>query len=211
MGCKFSKTNKVLPVVKPIRAWEATSLPNNPKTKKGSDKRCGQNTPPVTQDAPPAANNAAGSVTSVRTDRIPLLFVVMKTNAGRATNESTSLHPSPQAESTQVTELLYPHPFGVKEQSVDYGPIHLVKEADACNQKITPSILREILGTLINKQCSEGFFKSNQISASNTDSGISLTAGENDKCTNVITERSSPENLEIAKVSYYLAILLLAS
>ena len=209
MGCKFSKTNKVLPVVKPIRAWEATSPPNNPKTKKGSDKRrCGQNTPPVTQDAPPAANNAAGSV---RTDPIPLLFVVVKTKAVRATNESTSLHPSPQAESTQATESLNPHPFGVKEQSVDYRPIHLVKEADTCNQKITPSILREILGTLINKQCSEGSFKSDQISASNTDSGISLTAGENDKCTNVITERSSPENLEIDKVSYWLASYLTTS
>ena len=147
----------------------------------------------------------------MRTDPIPLLFVVVKTKAGRATNESTSLHPSLQAESTQANESLNLHPFGVKEQSVDYGPIHLVKEADACNQKITPSILREILGTLINKQCSEGSFKSDQISASNTDSGICLTAGENDKCTNVITERSSPENLEIAKVSYCLASYLTTS
>ena len=206
MGCKFSKTNKVLPVVQPIRAWEAISPPNNPKTKKDLGKgRCGKKTPPVTRDAPPATNNAASSV---RTDPIPLLFVVVKAKAGRATNESESLHPSPQAESTQANKSLNLHPFGVKEQSVDYVPIHLVKEADACNQKVTPSILREILGTLINKQCSEGSFKSDQISASNTDSGISLTAGENDECTNVITERSSSENLEIAKVSYCLASYL---
>ena len=52
-------------------------------------------------------------------------------------------HSSPQPESTQITELesLNLHPMvDRKEQSI-YSPIHLVKEADPCNQKVTPSTL----------------------------------------------------------------------
>ena len=180
MGCKFSKNNKVLPVVEPIRVKPATSPPNSPKTMKGLGKgRSGKKTPPATRDAPTAANNAACP----------------------ATNDTESPaddgHPSPQAESTQATEPLNLHPLAGKEQSVDYGPIQFVKEADAYNQKVTPSNLRETMETLvIRKKCPQG---SDPISADSKDNGINSTTGE---YAQVITEKSS-EKQEIAKVSYY--------
>ena len=184
MGCKFSKTNKVLPVVEPIRVKPATSPPNSPKIKKGLGKgRSGKKTPPVIRDAPPAANNAACPATN------------------DAESPADDGHPSPQAESTQATEPLNLHPLAGKEQSLDYGPIHLVKEADACNQEVTPSTLRETPGTLMIKRCSQGSFKSDPTSAGSRDSGISCTAGENDEYAKVITEKSSPEKQEIAKVA----------
>ena len=181
MGCKFSKNNKVLPVVEPIRVKPATSPPNSPKTMKGLGKgRSGKKTPPATRDAPTAANNAACP----------------------ATNDTDSPaddgHPSPQAESTQATEPLNLHPLAGKEQSVDYGPIQFVKEADAYNQKVTPSNLRETMETLvIHKKCPQG---SDPISADSKNNGINSTTGE---YAQVITEKSSPEKQEIPKVSHY--------
>ena len=60
MGCKFSKTNKVLPVVEPTLVKPATSSPTSPKAKKGLSKgRSGKKTPFVAWDAPTAANIAA--------------------------------------------------------------------------------------------------------------------------------------------------------
>ena len=185
MGCKFSKNNKVFPVVEPIRVKPATSPPNIPKTKKGLGKgRSGKKTPPVTRDAPTAANNAACLATN------------------DAESPADDGHPSPQAESTQTTEPLNLHPLAGKEQSVDYGPIHFVKEADACDQEVTPCSLRETPETLvIRKKCPHG---SDPISTDSKDNGINSTVGENGEYAQVITEKSSPEKQEIAKVSYYL-------
>ena len=90
MGCKFSRNNKVFPVVEPIRVKLATSPPNIPKTKKGLGKgRPGKKTPPVTRDAPAtAANNAACPATN------------------DADSPADDGYPSPQAESTQANEPL---------------------------------------------------------------------------------------------------------
>ena len=168
-------------MVKPTRVKPTTSPPNSPKTKKGLGKgRSGNKTPPVTRDESPAANNAACPATN------------------DAESPADDGHPSPQAESTQATES---HPLAGKEQSVDYGPIYLVKEADACNQEVTPSALRETPGTLMIKRCSQGSLKSDPTSAGSRDSGISSIAGENNEYAKVITERSSPEKQEIAKVN----------
>ena len=175
MGCKFSKTSKVLPVVEPTLVKPATSPPTSPKAKKGLSKgKSGKKTPPVTRDAPPVANNAASPVADG--------------------------HPSPRAES-QAADSLNQHPLDGKQQSVDYAPIRLVKEADICNQEVTPSTLRETPGTLVIKRCSQGSIKTDPlISAGSRDSGISLAAGENDEYAKVITEKSSPEKQEVAKV-----------
>ena len=183
MGCKFSKNSEILPVVEPIRVKPATSPLNSPKTKKGLGKgRSGKKMPPVTRDAPTAANNAACPATN------------------DAESPADNGHPSPQAESTQATEPLNLHPLAGKEQSVDYGPIHLVKEADARNLEVTPSSLRETPETLvIRKKCPQG---SDPISPDSKNNGINSTAGENGEYAQVI-EKSSPEKQEIAKVSYY--------
>lgn len=181
MGCKFSKTNKVLPVVEPIRVKPATSPPTSPKAKakKGLTKgTTGKKAPPVTRDAPPAAANDAacpdGDVAS------------------------------PQAKSTQSVETPNQHPLAGKDQGVNFAPIRLVKEADACNQEVTPSTVRETPGTLVIKRCSQGSIKTDPLSAGSRDSGISLAAGESSEDNaNVITEKSSPEKQEIAKVFSY--------
>lgn len=185
MGCKFSKTNKVLPVVEPTRVKPAaTSPPTSPKAKakKGLAKgtSLGKKTPPVTRDAPrPATNDAASPA-----------------DDGRS---------SPQAESAQAMESLKLQPAAGKEQSVDRVPIRLVKEADVCNQEVTASTVRESPGTLVIKRVSQASIKTDPlVSAGSRDSGISLAAGESDEHANVITEKSSPEKQEIAKVSYYL-------
>ena len=185
MGCKFSKNSKVLPVVEPIHVKPATSPPSSPKTKKGLGKgRSGKKTPPVTRDAPTAANNAACLATN------------------DAESPADDGHLSPQAESTQATEPLNLHPLAGKEQSADYGPIHFVKEADACDQEVTPCSLCETPETLvIRKKCPHG---SDPISTDSKDNGINSTVGENGEYAQVITEKSSPEKQKIAKVSYYL-------
>ena len=179
MGCKFSKTNKVLPVVEPTRVKPAASPATSPKAKakKGLTKgTSGKRTPPVSRDAPPAANDAAYPTTN------------------DAASPAGDGNPSPQAESPK-------HPEAGKEQSVDHAPVRLVKEADVCNQEITPSTIRETPGILVIKRCSQGSIKTDPLlSAGSRDSGISLAAGENEEHANVITEKSSPEKQEIAKV-----------
>ena len=75
-----------------------------------------------------------------------------------------------------------------------------MKEADICNREVTPSTIRETQGTLI-KRCSQESIKIDQlISRVSGDSGIGLAAGENDEYAKVVTEMSSPEKQEIAKV-----------
>ena len=187
MGCKFSKTNKVLPVVEPIHVKPATSPPTSSTAKKGLSKgRSGKKTPFVAWDAPTATNNAA------------FFAIVTKDTASPAAEHDG--HPSPRAGSTQATESLNQHPSDGKQQSVDYAPIRLVKEADICNREVTPSNLLETPGTLI-KRCSQGSIKIDPlISGVSGDSGIGLAAGENDEYAKVITEMSSPEKQEIAKV-----------
>ena len=185
MGCKFSKTNKVLPVVEPTHVKPATSSPTSPKAKKGLSKgRSGKKTPFVAWDAPTADNIAA-------------FFVIATKDAASPAADG---HPSPPAESTQATESLNQHPLDDKQQSVEYAPIRLVKEADICNREVTPSTIRETPGTLI-KRCSQESIKIDPlISGVSGDSGIGLAAGENDEYAKVITEMSSPEKQEIAKV-----------
>ena len=178
MGCKFSKTNKVLPVVEPTWVKPVTSPTTSPKAKakKGLTKgTSGKKTPPVSRDAPPAANDAASPATN---------------DAASPAGEG---RPSPQAEPPK-------YPAAAKEQSGDHAPIRLVKEADICNQEITPSTIHETPGILVIKRCSQGSVKTDPLSAGSRDSGISLAAGENEECANVITEKSSPEKQEMAKV-----------
>ena len=180
MGCKFSKTNKVLPVVEPTWVKPATSPTTSPKAKakKGLTKgTSGKKNPPVSRNAPPAANDAASPVP-------------ITNDAASSTGDD---HPSPEAEPPK-------DPAAGKEQSVDHAPIRLVKEADACNQEITPSTVRETPGVLVIKRCSQGSIQTDPLlSAGSRDSGISVATGENEE-SNVITEKSSPEKQEIAKV-----------
>ena len=183
MGCKFSK-NKVVPVVEPTCVKPATSPPTSPKLKAKAKKKLakgtsGKKTPPpvkCTRDAPPSAvTNDAASPTG---------------------------YLSPQAEPLKAMESLKQHPTAGKEQSVvDHAPIRLVKEADVCNQEVTPFTARETPGTLVIKRCSQGSIKTDpMLSAGSRDSGISLAAGESDGYSHVITEKSSVEKQEIAKV-----------
>ena len=182
MGCKFSKTNKVSPVVEPTRVKQATSPTTSPKAKakKGLTKgTSGKKTPPVSRDAPPAANDAASSITN------------------DAASPAGDGQPSPEAEPSK-------YPTAGKEQSVDHAPIRLVKEADVCNQEVTPSTVRETPGVLVIKRSSQGSIETDPLlSAGSKDSGISVATGENEE-SNVITEKSSPEKQEIAKVSAWL-------
>ena len=177
MGCKFSKTNKVLPVVEPTYVKPATLPPTSQPAKKGLGKRrLGKKNPPVTRDTPQAAND----------------------DASPAVDAS---HPSPGAESTQETNSFNIHPLTERQQSVDYVPIRLVKEADVCNREVTPFNIRETPETLMIKRCSHGSFKTDPlICAGSSDSGIALVTGENNEYAKVITEKSSPEKQEIAKV-----------
>ena len=178
MGCKFSKTNKVLPVVEPTLVKPAASLAASPKAKKGLTKETsGKKTSPVTRDAPPTSSHAASPDTNDA--------------ASPATGDA---NPSPRAESPK-------HAATGKEQCVEHAPIRLVKEADACNQEVTPSTIRETPGILVIKRSSQGSIKTDPLSAGSRDSGISLAAGENEAHANVITEKSSPEKQEIAKVA----------
>ena len=62
MGCKFSKTNKVLPVVESTHAKPVTSSFTNPETKEGLDNV--KKTPPVTREVPSDDNNVASSATN---------------------------------------------------------------------------------------------------------------------------------------------------
>ena len=177
MGCKFSKTNKVLPVVEPTLVKPAASPAASPKAKKGLTKgTSGKRTPPVTRDAPPTSSHAASPDTNDA--------------ASPAAGEGNL---SPQAESPK-------HATAGKEQCVEHAPIRLVKEAEVYNQEVTPSTIRETPGILVIKRCSQGSIKTDPLSAGSRDSGISLAAGENEEQGNFITEKSSPEKQEIAKV-----------
>lgn len=181
MGCKFSKTNKVSPVVEPIRVkpGSPTTSPKA-KAKKGLTKgTSGKKTPPVSRDAPPAANDAASPITND-----------VASQAGDVHDQ-----PSPEAAPSK-------YPAAGKEQSGDHAPIRLVKEADVCNQEVTPSTFHETPGVLVIKRCSQGSITTDPLlSAGSRDSGISVAAGENEECGKVITEKSSPEKQEIAKVT----------
>ena len=76
-----------------------------------------------------------------------------------------------------------------------------MKKADARNQEVTPSSLRETPETLvICNKCPQG---SDPISPDFKDNGINSTAGENGEYAQVIIEKSFPEKQGIAKVSYY--------
>lgn len=181
MGCLFSKNNKILPVVEPTQVKPATSPSSSPKAKakKGLAKgTSGKKTPPVSRgsrDAPAATNDAESPAV-----------------AGQ---------PSSQAESPQAMDSPKQQLVDRKEQSVEHAPIRLVKEADICNQEVTPSTLRESPGSLVIKRSSQGSIKTDALlSAGSKDSGISVAAGESDEYANVITEKSSPEKQELAKV-----------
>ena len=172
MGCKFSKNNKVLPIVEPTRVWQAISPPNNPKKGLGRGRH-GKKTRPVTRRvAGLAANDDAASPTDNRAD---------------------DSHPT---ESAQVNESLNLHPLAGKKQSVDYGPIRLMKEAAACNRSVTPSTLRETPETLMIKRSSQRSLKSNPVSADSRDSGVSLMAAENNE-RKLIIKRSFPEKHQL--------------
>ena len=175
MGCKFSKTNKVLPVVEPTYVKPATLPPTSQKTKKGlAKRRSGKKKPPVTREAPPAANDDA--------------------------SPAVDDHPSFGAESTLETNSFNLHSLAERQQNVDCAPIRLVKEADVCNREITPFTLRETPGTLVIKRYSQGSFTTDPLTcAGSSDSGIGL-ARENNEYAKVITEKSSSEKQEIAKV-----------
>jgi len=89
------------------------------------------------------------------------------------------------------------------EQATGQTPVRLVKEADVANQEVTPSTVRESPASLFIKRSSQGSLKTDALlSAGSRDSGICLTAGENEE-SNVITENSSPEKQELAKVLYW--------
>jgi len=88
------------------------------------------------------------------------------------------------------------------EQATDQAPVHLVKEADVANQEVTPCTVRESPASLFIKRSSQGSLKTDALlSAGSRDSGICMTAGENEEGANVITEKSSPERQELAKVT----------
>ena len=182
-----------------VPAWEAASPPA--KTRKGllgrSKKRTGRR--PVTPDTPLIINNVDPSLLFVSGETITRRSGLATPDYGNAerpavTTEAASpaldCHPSPQAESTQATESLNPHPLARKEQqSVDYG--YLVKDTAA-----------ETPGTLVMKRSSHGSIKSNPTSTDSRDSKISLSGENNDNHVKVITMKSSLEKQEIAKVSY---------
>ena len=89
------------------------------------------------------------------------------------------------------------------EQATSQAPVRLIKEADVANQEVTPSTVRESPASLFIKRSSQGSLKTDVLlSAGSRDSGICLTAGENEEYANVITENSSPEKQKLAKVSY---------
>ena len=122
-----------------------------------------------------------------------------------ATNDACSEEgSSPKSPSSSGTQQVVEN-----EQATGQAPVRLVKEADIVNQEVTPSTVRESPASLFIKRSSQGSLKTDALlSAGSRDSGICLTAGENEEYANVITEKSSPEKQELAKVlqTYLLCI-----